>query len=54
MKYQIYYRLTGEQVGKLYNNKKRAKKRADTLDLVIGAYRYGVRAIETVKTGMEK
>lgn len=48
MKYQIYYRLTGEQVGTLYTNKKRAKARAEKLDMEIGGYRYGVREIDTV------
>lgn len=46
MKYQVIDRKTGQNVGKPYSNKKRAKSRAEKLDLDYGAYRYGVKEIE--------
>lgn len=43
IKYAVIDRHTGEQVGKPYTNKSRARSRADKLDIVYGAYRYSVR-----------
>lgn len=46
MKFAVIDRHTGEQVGKPYTNKSRARSRADKLDIVYGAIRYGVREIK--------
>lgn len=44
--YAVVDRQTGEQVGKPYTSKNRARGRVDKLDQEYGAYRYSVRAIE--------
>jgi hypothetical protein len=42
--YQVIDRQTGKVVG-TYTELKRARRRADRLDLIYGAIRYGVQAI---------
>jgi hypothetical protein len=46
IKYIVVDRKTGEQVGKPYSNKNRARSRVDKLDNDYGAYRYAVKEIE--------
>ena len=46
----IYDRKDGCYVGKPYNNRRRAQTRADTLDMIYGAYRYNVRTLERQQT----
>lgn len=45
-KYAIIDRHTGEQVGKPYTSKTRARSRVDALDNTYGAYRYTIKPIE--------
>lgn len=45
-KYAIIDRKTGEQVGKPYTSKSRARGRVDKLDNEYGGYRYSVKEIE--------
>lgn len=45
-KYIIIDRHTGDQMGKPYTDKNRARNRANKLDLQYGAYRYTVKQIE--------
>lgn len=45
-KYAVIDRHTGEQVGKSYTSKNRARSRVDKLDRVYGGYRYMVKTIE--------
>lgn len=42
-RYQIIDTKTGQQVGKDYASRARARSRADRLDNEYGAYRYAVR-----------
>ena len=42
----IIDRQTGTQIGKPYTDKKRARSRANKLDLQYGAYRYTVKTVE--------
>lgn len=44
----VYDRQTRKTVGKPYQDRNRARRRADRLDNEYGAYRYGVRTLETV------
>lgn len=44
-KYVVIDRQTGEQVGKLYTSKNRARSRVDALDNAYGGYRYTVKII---------
>lgn len=46
IKYAIIDRHTGEQVGKPYTSKNRARSRVDALDNEYGGYRYTVKQIE--------
>lgn len=46
IKYAVVDRHTGEQVGKPYTSKNRARSRVDALDNAYGAYRYTVKQIE--------
>lgn len=46
VRFAIIDTRTGNQVGSLYTNRKRAVSRADKLDNAYGAYRYTVRTIE--------
>ena len=46
IKYAVVDRHTGEQVGKAYTSKSRARSRVDALDNAYGAYRYTVKQIE--------
>lgn len=46
VKYAIIDRHTGEQVGKPYTSKNRARTRVDKLDNEYGCYRYSVKQIE--------
>lgn len=48
MTYIIIDTLTGQQVGKPYTQRNRARARADRLDNQYGAVRYAVRAVEPV------
>lgn len=45
-KYAVIDRQTGQQVGKPYTSKNRARGRVDKLDNEYGAYRYTIRVIE--------
>lgn len=45
MKYQVIDRHTKKIMG-TYQDVKRARRRADKLDLEYGAYRYGVEKVE--------
>ena len=45
MKYQIYNVRTKQNVGTTYNCRKRARTRAEKLNLEYGAYSYTVRFI---------
>jgi len=45
MRYQIYNTRTKQNVGKPYKCRKRARTRAEKLDLEYGAYSYTVRYI---------
>lgn len=49
--YKIIDMKTGEQIGKdyTYSQRKRARNRADKLDLEYGAYRYSVRPVFAVE-----
>lgn len=44
--YAVIDRQTGEQVGKPYTSKNRARSRMDKLDNEYGGYRYSVKQIE--------
>lgn len=46
IKYVVIDRHTGEQVGKPYTSKNRARCRAEKLDMQYGAYRYIIKPIE--------
>lgn len=46
IKYIVVDRKTGEQVGKPYASKSRARTRVDKLDNEYGGYRYSVKEIE--------
>ena len=47
-KYAVIDKRTGTQKGKEYTSRRRARSRADALDLSYGAYRYIVKLIEVV------
>lgn len=44
--YQVIDTRTGDEIG-TYTTRKRASRKADSLDLAYGAIRYQVRAIES-------
>lgn len=46
IKYIVIDRKNGEQVGKPYLSKNRARSRVDKLDSEYGSYRYSVKQIE--------
>ena len=48
-KYEIYNYRTKQVIGNPYGCRKRARNRAEKLDLAYGAYSYLVREIETQK-----
>ena len=52
--YEVYDTKTGKAVGKPYNSRKRARSRADKLDNIYGAYRYGVRQCPTLTEAVHK
>ena len=45
--YQVYDRHTGLSVGKPLATRVAASRKVDRLDNAYGAYRYGVKAVET-------
>jgi len=47
-KYIIIDKQTGTQKGKEYTSRRKARSRADALDLSYGAYRYIVKIIAVV------
>lgn len=49
IKYIVIDRQTGEQVGKPYTSKNRARSRVDKLDGAYGGYRYTVKIINATE-----
>jgi hypothetical protein len=52
--YEIIDNQTGLRVGGTYTNRRRARTRADKLDLAYGAYRYTVRPVRQPESNVRE